>query len=330
MKGVIGTVRLSAESMGAQGCRTDQEDDRLEMNPQGHFKKGIILAQSAGTRLYPVTAGISKSLVPIYDKPMIYYPLSVLILAGVREVLIVSTFDDIRSLERLLGDGSKLGMRIEYAAKAIDQVNILPIGRRFLRDENVAVILADQLLYGYRFELALLQAVLRPAGATIFTKGLIDPRHYDIVEFGPTGQPTRVAPNPEEARGNAAIVGFYLFDRHVGSITADLRSRRDDQVTFSDIAGAYLERGNLHVVQLDIASAWFDIGTHEVQMSASVFVEMIQNELGRSIGCIEEAAYLRKLITAERLLELSAVGGNDYCRYLRRIARCATPQSRDS
>ena len=182
------------------------------------------------------------------------------------------------------------------------------------------MILADQLLYGYGFELAVLQAALRPAGATIFTKRLIDRQQYDVVEFGPSGEPTSIVPNHRPARGNAAIAGFYLFDRQVGQITAELRSLRGDRVTFSDIARAYLERGSLHVVQLDTESAWFDIGTHEVAMSASVFVEMVQNERDRSIGCIEEEAFLRGLITAERLLELSALGSNDYCRYLRRIA----------
>jgi glucose-1-phosphate thymidylyltransferase len=261
---------------------------------------------------------------------MIYYPLSVLIMAGVREVLIISTSEDIRGLQQLLADGAKLGLRIDYATRSTIRANAFQVGRKFLCDENVALILTDQLFYGARFELAVLQAALRPDGATIFTKGLVARRPYDVVEFDPSGNPISIVSNLVSTRSSAAIAGFYLFDRHLPQIAADLHSRRGDRVTLSDISRAYLDRGGLQVVQLDTESAWFDIGTHEVQLSAAVFVEMMQNERGRNIGCVEEAAFLRGLITAEQLLELSAWGGNDYCRYLRRVALSAISRSRES
>jgi len=292
------------------------------MSMHSGVRKGIILATSAGSRLYPATAAIGKSLVPIYDKPLIYYPLSVLISAGVRQVLIIAPPDDIRGLVPLLADGARMGLRIHYAPKLASQSHLeaLQAAGKFIQREGVAIALADQLFYGAQFDAAIAQAAGRSEGGTIFAKAMSDPRLYGVVELASDGRPVAISERPVCTASRWGVTGLYFFDRWMEDILDHLHGQPRRSITLTDLVRVYLERGLLHVAQLDHETSWFDVGTHDVALSAAVFVEMIQNECGHNIGCIEDAAYQRGLISAQQLLTLAANVKNGYCHYLRHRA----------
>jgi glucose-1-phosphate thymidylyltransferase len=286
------------------------------------FTKGIVLAGGAGKRLHPATKVVSKQLLPIYDKPMVYYPLSVLILAGIREVLLISTSQDIGLFERLLGDGSHVGLRIQYAVqpRAEGIAQAFQIGQGFVADDDVALILGDNIFAGDRFEQALGQAAKRREGATIFAKSMADPRRYGVVELDASGKPVSIVEKPRVTKSHLAVTGLYFYDNQVIEIASQLRPSDRRELEITDVNRAYLDRDQLSLACLDAESAWFDAGTHDSYRAATDFISTTQTDKGALIGAIEEAAYRRGLITADQLLVLSEQCDNDYGRYLRETA----------
>ena len=295
------------------------------MLTNGSFKKGIVLAGGTGTRLYPATKAVSKQLLPVYDKPMIYYPLSVLILAGVREILLISTPQDVAGFARLLGDGGQLGLHIHYAVQprpeGIAQAFI--IGRNFVGGDNVVLILGDNIFFGDQFERSLLAAACRSRGATVFAKPVAGARRYGVVEIDAAGRPLSIMEKPTVTTSNLAVTGLYFYDNQVVDIAAHLRPSVRCELEITDVNQAYLDRQRLNVVRLDPQTAWFDAGTHETHLAASVFVEIVQAEQNIRIGCIEETAYRQGLITADQLSALAEPANNSYGQHLRCVAQNA-------
>ena len=288
--------------------------------------KGIILAGGSGTRLYPLTKAISKQIMPVYDKPMIYYPLSTLMLAGIREVLIISTPRDVVVFEDLLGDGSQLGMDIQYAIQ--EQPNGLAeafiIGADFIGKDAVAVVLGDNIFYGQSFSQVLRRAADRTEnepGATIFGYYVRDPREYGVVEFDENGKAISIEEKPENPKSNYAVPGLYFYDNSVVEIAKTIKPSARGELEITAVNNAYLERGDLHVETLGRGFAWLDTGNHDMLLAAADFVSAFQKRQGLYISCIEEIAYKRGFIDKEQLVKLAQpLLKTDYGKYLMEIA----------
>ena len=288
--------------------------------------KGIILAGGSGTRLYPLTKAISKQIMPVYDKPMIYYPLSTLMLAGIREVLIISTPRDVVVFEDLLGDGSQLGMDIQYAIQ--EQPNGLAeafiIGADFIGKDAVALVLGDNIFYGQSFSQVLRRAADRTEnepGATIFGYYVRDPREYGVVEFDENGKAISIEEKPENPKSNYAVPGLYFYYNSVVEIAKTIKPSARGELEITAVNNAYLERGDLHVETLGRGFAWLDTGNHDMLLAAADFVSAFQKRQGLYISCIEEIAYKRGFIDKEQLVKLAQpLLKTDYGKYLMEIA----------
>ncbi len=286
--------------------------------------KGIVLAGGSGTRLHPVTKGVSKQLLPIYDKPMVYYPLSTLMLAGIREILLISTPDDIASYERLLGDGSDLGVEIRYAVQPRPGglAEAFLIGRDFVGSDAVSLALGDNIFYGHGLVGVLERAAESDSGATVFGYWVRDPQRYGVVEFSNDGTVLGIEEKPAQPRSNYAVTGIYFYDNRVLDIAASLKPSARGELEITDVNLAYLKSGELRVELLGRGVAWLDTGTHESLLQACTFVETIQERQGLKIACLEEIAYHKRYITRDDLLRLgTAMKSSTYGDYLLRIAR---------
>ena len=268
--------------------------------------KGIILAGGSGTRLYPITKGVSKQLMPIYDKPMVYYPVSTLMMAGIREILIITTPEDNEAFRRLLGDGSQLGCRFEYAAQPSPDglAQAFIIGEEFIGDDKVCLILGDNLYYGHGFGNSLKKCV-NPNGGIIFAYQVSDPERYGVVEFDENHKVISIEEKPAEPKSNYAVPGLYFYDNHVVEIAKNLKPSDRGEIEITGVNEEYLKRGKLKVQTMGRGSAWLDTGTFESMNQASQFVEVIEQRTGYKIGCIEEVAYQEGYITADQLRELA-------------------------
>jgi glucose-1-phosphate thymidylyltransferase len=281
--------------------------------------KGIILAGGSGTRLYPVTLAVSKQLIPVYDKPMIYYPLSILMLAGIREVLIITTPEDAPNFERLLGDGKKWGISISYAQQprpeGIAQAFI--IGKPFIDGDRVALVLGDNIFWGHGMVESLQHAVHQESGATVFAYRVNDPHRYGVIEFDPRGKALSLEEKPSKPKSNYAVTGLYFYDSQVCRYTASLKPSARGELEITDLNRKYLEKGELHVITMGRGIAWLDTGTHESMLQAAEFVETIQSRQGLLVSCPEEIAFRQGYIDAGQLKTLSQpMEKNSYGRYL--------------
>jgi glucose-1-phosphate thymidylyltransferase len=284
--------------------------------------KGIILAGGSGTRLYPLTRGISKQLVPIYDKPMIYYPLSVLMLAGIRDILIITTPHEQDGFKRLLGDGSWIGLRLSYAVQPSPGglAQAFTIGRSFVGDDSVSLILGDNIFYGHGLVDDLRRAVSLKKGATVFAYQVRNPRDYGVVEFDPQGRAVSLEEKPPSPKSNFAVTGLYFYDNRVLDVAARLKPSARGELEITDVNRAYLEWGDLNVVRLGRGVAWLDTGTHESLLQSAVFIQTIQDRQGLRVACLEEIAYMQGYITADQLRALAVpMQKNDYGQYLLRL-----------
>jgi glucose-1-phosphate thymidylyltransferase len=286
------------------------------------FKKGIILAGGAGTRLYPVTRAASKQLLPVYDKPMIYYPLSTLLLAGIRDVLVITTPEDVSNFERVLGDGARIGVSIRYAPPPRPEglAQAFLIGRDFIGEDHVALILGDNIFYGQSFQEMLVRAARPRPGATVFAYAVKDPERYGVVEFDAEGEPTSLVEKPPEPKSHYAVTGLYFYDNLVVDIAAALKPSPRGELEITDVNRESLKRGQLRVEKFGRGFAWLDTGTHDALIQAANFVETIEARQGLKIACIEEVAMRKGFITPAQVLELAAGIKNEYGDYLRRIA----------
>jgi len=285
--------------------------------------KGIILAGGSGTRLYPITLGVSKQLLPVYDKPMIYYPLSVLMLAGIREILVISTPIDLPFFQRLLGDGSRLGIAFTYKEQPRPEglAQAFVIGREFIGTDTVCLILGDNIFYGPGLPMILREAIKLTRGGLIFGYPVRDPERYGVVEFDANRQVIGIEEKPQKPKSNYAVPGLYFFDNDVVDIAAKLRPSARGEIEITDVNLAYLRRGDLRVEPLGRGFAWLDTGTHEALQQAASYVQVIQDRQGLKISCIEEIAYRLGYIDRTQLLVLAAeLAKNDYGRYLMDIA----------
>ena len=281
--------------------------------------KGIILAGGSGSRLHPVTLGVSKQLVPIYDKPLVYYPLSTLMLAGIREILVITTPVDQGAFQRLLGDGSRLGMTFRFATQARPRglADAFLIGREFVGEAPVALALGDNLFYGQGLQELLQRAAERSVGATVFAYQVRDPQRYGVVELDEEGAPVAIEEKPENPRSRWAVTGLYFYDNRVLDIAAGLRPSARGELEITDVNRAYLERGELHVERLWRGMAWLDTGTADSLLQASNFVHAIDARQSQKIACPEEIAFRRGYITADDLArEAERLGTTDYGLYL--------------
>ena len=285
--------------------------------------KGIILAGGSGTRLYPITKSISKQIIPIYDKPMIYYPLSVLMLAGIREILIISTPKDIHLYQDLLEDGSQLGIKLEYAIQPSPDglAQAFTIGETFIGEDSVCMVLGDNIFYGYNFSSILEEAAAIKDGAIVFGYYVNDPERYGVAEFDETGKVLSIEEKPEHPKSNYAVTGLYFYSNDVVKKALALKPSKRGELEITDLNRVYLEEGRLNMKLLGRGFAWLDTGTHESLMQASNFIHTIEERQGLKVSCIEEIAFFKGYITKEQLLKLAEpLRKNQYGEYLIKLA----------
>lgn len=280
--------------------------------------KGIILAGGAGTRLYPSTLAVSKQLLPVYDKPMIYYPLSVLMLAGIREILIISTPQDTERFQHLLGDGSSWGMKFQYAVQAHPEglAQAFLVGREFIGEDNCSLILGDNIFYGHNLAALLKSAAAQPSGATIFAYSVQDPERYGVIQLDARGKAVSIEEKPRAPKSRLAVTGLYFYDNRVVEMAAGLKPSARGELEITDINRLYMERDELCVRVMGRGFAWLDTGTHDSLMEAGAFVQTVQKRQGLLVSCPEEIAFREGFIEADQLARLASAMGNSYGAYL--------------